>query len=508
MLKNIRRIVSVVLFVTLVLAGMTAVESVLNEHEISGVQISLNLPRNSVDVAFVGSSKVQSDIVPQYLMDNYGIVSSNFASPSEMFDRSLLHMRTLLQTQKPRVIVCELMGATIPYGHYEVLNAFADPTIEFDPIYFLNATRVTRALSWFNPEKYRSIFQTWQEKPVGIQYVATLGLQQDQALTLDAMAYAQAAGSYRQGAAFNSIQYTYRRAEGRQARPYSQEELKTVQLHEKNRRVLEEMLELSRKHDFELVFLMLPQFWNEAELKVLSQLEELAVAGGAYFIHSDTICEELEIDMVEDLRDMNHLNVEPALRVTEWIGSWLTEHFDLPDRLQDDNPRYDLWKKHPYSYEAQLNATGLSATVGLEEYVDQLSKLDDTYLVVMGTNGHEVLVSDEEYNTMALEQLPLENAPFFADELQSALAIWRGEDILHDEVYEDGYALDLNVEGTSLVISQVPGELPLLNIAINTRPMNLTSYSGLHFVVYDLLDHAVVDEVCFDLRTSNPKAIR
>lgn len=506
-LKNIRRIVACVLFTVLVLAGISGVETLLNEKDVSRVRVSRMLPPNSVDVAFVGSSKVLAGIVPQYLMDNYGIAAVNAASPSELFSRSLMQMKTLLRTQKPQVILCEVMGASTPYSFSETLNAFADEQLVRNATYYIDTLRVPRSLSWLDPLKYAHMLKLWVQEPFGLDYASTLSLRHENVLSLTENAYAAALGKDRIADGFNMFSM-YGRVGNMKTRSVTPQELEAVQLHEKNRQVMDEMLQMSRKHGFELVFIMLPQFWNEAELKALAQLEELAVENGARFVHADELCEETGLELPNAMADLTHLNAESALVVTDWFGSYLTQHFDLPDRTQDDDPAYDRWKQHAFSYEARMAADGLKTNVELDVYVDALTRLDDSYLVVMGTNGHDVLVDEEVYNTLPLEMLPLENAPYFADELQSALAVWRGETILHDAVYEDEYALDLNVDGTSVVISQGMEKVPALHIDIAAHPTDLTLYSGLRFVVYDLLDRQVVDNVCFDLRYSNPQAIR
>ena len=95
MLKKIRRIVACALFAALVLCGISGVETLLNEDNVSRVRISRLLPQNSADVVFVGSSKIMAGILPQYLMDEYGIAAANASSPSELFAYSLTQMKTI-----------------------------------------------------------------------------------------------------------------------------------------------------------------------------------------------------------------------------------------------------------------------------------------------------------------------------------------------------------------------------------------------------------------------------
>ena len=112
MVQIFKRILAAVVLAAIVLCGISRVESVLNEPEVARVRIAHSLiPPKSADVVFVGSSKVFTGVVPQLLMDEYGIASINANSPSELFSNSLLQIKSILRTQKPKVIVCELMGA-------------------------------------------------------------------------------------------------------------------------------------------------------------------------------------------------------------------------------------------------------------------------------------------------------------------------------------------------------------------------------------------------------------
>lgn len=71
----------------------------------------MQMPKNAIDVLFVGDSDLYSGISPMELYQNYGITSANYGSPAASNVLMYYMLKEALKTQSPKVVI--MNGTTI-----------------------------------------------------------------------------------------------------------------------------------------------------------------------------------------------------------------------------------------------------------------------------------------------------------------------------------------------------------------------------------------------------------
>lgn len=119
---------------------------------------------------------------------------------------------------------------------------------------------------------------------------------------------------------------------------------------------IREIVALCREKGIEPVFVALPGHASNQEQMDMNSVAPLCEELGVPFINMVRM--EGIIDYVEDCFDWHgHLDSEGAGKVTAYLGSWLKEHYDLPDHRGESG--YAHWDENLALYEARLRELGL-----------------------------------------------------------------------------------------------------------------------------------------------------
>lgn len=119
---------------------------------------------------------------------------------------------------------------------------------------------------------------------------------------------------------------------------------------------IREIVALCREKGIEPVFVALPGHASNQEQMNMNSVAPLCQELGVPFINMVRM--EGIIDYVEDCFDWHgHLDSEGAGKVTAYLGSWLKEHYDLPDHRGESG--YAHWDEKLALYEERLRELGL-----------------------------------------------------------------------------------------------------------------------------------------------------
>lgn len=103
------------------------------------------------------------------------------------------------------------------------------------------------------------------------------------------------------------------------------------------------------------------------------------------FIDFNLVEEEIGFDWSTDTVDGGHSNVSGAKKWTDYIGSYLTEHYDFQDRREDS--KYDEYKENEEKYTDYLDAMNtkiaLYKQLHFKDYLEQLAQIDTSDNVIM-----------------------------------------------------------------------------------------------------------------------------
>lgn len=490
-----KRGVGILLLIVIVLALFSAADELIGREDRLGQRNALNV---AAEVLFMGSSHVHCGVIPQKLMDDYGIAALNESTSGLVPEDSLLMLKLDIPKYNPSVVLVDLSGFFAPYTSTPTFNSLDNK----DLFYYSNYQRTARGMTWFNPEKYLILYEHEKQAPGSLPYGLMLNASHE-FLTQGMIAYANPKKSRPYASKFN---YWFLPTNTVTDSPtaYTDEELEDIHLYEPFRDILYEIIQLSENNDFSLVFTLLPFSMNRAEEKIFEEIREMIEAENVPLIDDETLRREAKIDDIADFNDLGHMSYLGASKITGVLGAYLDEHYDLPDRRLDDDPKYDPWKKMPYSYLADHAASQLRSTTDFETYMRYLADLNGDYTVLIASDGSEAFWQNPANAEVWSKWCGIDPQVAFAED-EGYVALLNGTEIHHQENYTGEYLyLDYVKENGYKAQCFKDWIISLYVDGTMVTQENL----GLMMVVFDAVNDRVVDSVCFDFPEGDPVAIR
>lgn len=269
-----------------------------------------------VDYLVMGDSEGWASIQPMELWRNYGYTGYNLSKAGQRLQDFYLQLQDTLKTQHPKVLLLE---TDILYKSVGVIGE--------------SEGYLTTILSQAIP--FLRYHDRWQDM------LPDLGNKQQN----------NTRNVYR-GAYFNNTINPY--TNGDYTQPTDQ-----VQTLPRNQRYFaDKIVQLCRDNDIQLILYSSPSplCWNYA---MHNGIEAYAQEQGLIYIDLNLMLQELGIDWSQDTLDMgDHVNFSGSLKVTAYMGQYLSEHTSLEDHRGKDG--FEVWNIDLESY---LTSTG-QATSG------------------------------------------------------------------------------------------------------------------------------------------------
>ncbi len=276
--------------------------------------------RNDIDLVVIGSSNSFCTVDPIVLYEEYGIAAYDFGSSSQPMNLSVLYLREALKTQQPKVVALEINMMTSDSvssrGEAGLRWGFTNIPLSVDKL-----RCIYQSLGEVNAEYFTYVFPVfryhnrWKElSKTDYTYFYkdktnyTKGYLETQAVSETAV---------------NLTDYGF---EGE------------AWIEEENVACLDEMVQLCRQKNVELLLFKSPtENWHRYETAAVSAL---AGARGLQFVDFNELYSDgkIELDMAADFRDSQHLNDSGAQKVTRYLGGYIRENYELPDRRDDAEP--------------------------------------------------------------------------------------------------------------------------------------------------------------------------
>lgn len=113
-------------------------------------------------------------------------------------------------------------------------------------------------------------------------------------------------------------------------------------LSEGTNQILLDLLDYCRENELNVLFTLNPIYMDSEETKArYNYVERIVREYGYDFIDANDYYDEMELDFSHDFYNRDHVNIYGALKFTRFLGSYIVEHYDLPDRRRDN--LYDSW---------------------------------------------------------------------------------------------------------------------------------------------------------------------
>lgn len=277
--------------------------------------------KGTVDIAFFGSSHSYRSIFPMQLWEDAGISAMNLATSSQQLVATYYLMREAVRTQKPKVFVLELYGAS--YSDYKKYNVnLFHSSIDFIPLNF------NKLSLWW--EQLRHDFSLKEQLeflfPVIKFHTRWMELTMDDFIT----------DNFQKGGAPTTE--TEVQSPGKIIR-------KKGALYPTVEKYLLKICRLCQKEQISLVVFTAPVADDKHYKRICRKINtanELCRENGAIVYEMQDVIEGMNLDYQTDFYNSEHLNLSGAVKLTGWMEEQLLRQFELPDHRGD--PRYRDWE--------------------------------------------------------------------------------------------------------------------------------------------------------------------
>ena len=110
---NLIKAAVIIIAAVLIVCSLSRVLLLKSEDGINQIQALYRQPKDSIDVIFLGSSKVYCDIATGVLWDNYGIAAFDLGGAEAPSWVSYYQLKEALKTQRPKVVCYEVSVAAM-----------------------------------------------------------------------------------------------------------------------------------------------------------------------------------------------------------------------------------------------------------------------------------------------------------------------------------------------------------------------------------------------------------
>ena len=249
--------------------------------------------KNTIDVLVAGDSESYTSVSPMDLWDRAGIAAYDCGQPGQRIQETYYILKTAFRTQSPKLVL------------FETNTMFRDPG-------FLKNVQLslTEPLAYHFPViKYHNAWKALFDGPGGPKK------------------------SYK-GFEIRDKVVSYEGDE-----EYMKETKDKAQIPEVVRVYMEKIKRLCEKNGADLLLVSAPSPKNY-NYKKHNSLEEYARENNLPYVDLDMKFRDIGIDWKQDSYDRgDHLNISGARKVTAYIGQYLADNYDLPDRRNDDGWR-------------------------------------------------------------------------------------------------------------------------------------------------------------------------
>ena len=394
--KRVTHICRIILFSCLVIGMLSFVGWWLHFDGTNGgggFNRFYRLPKKTVDVMAFGSSHAHCTVDHGLLWDKYGIAGFTFSAGSQKMDATAAFVKQAVTYKKPKVLLVEMFSAC----EQSVVND--DTTIgrnligmKWSPLYLEYAAKIIRTYPDITFDK---AFEIMTKLPL-IHSRYTEVTKEDM---VEKQPYLM---GYRGSTDIESFDT-----------PNTDVWNERAALSADMIECLDEIVECAKKSNTGLVFWVAPYHLPQESQEYFNAVGDYAKEHEIPFIDFNHKYEELGIDFATDFRDDHHLNNAGAAKVTDYLGSYLKEHYSLEDHRGDD--KYILWQDNSDYLQYKRDGKDiLREKHELQDYLELLAGRETPHSVGILFEGYYNALPTYGYGMQALgvsqEQYDIGNA--------------------------------------------------------------------------------------------------
>ena len=381
-MNTLRRVLTGALFLALLLGALAGVSRVV-ERKASRTRFEPFLSEpEEFDVLFIGDSLVVNGVFPMELWQDYGIAAYNLASYGNTLPVTYWTLMNALEAASPRLVV---VGVKDVEKDYKLSGSSSDVHTALD-CYPLTMTKIC-AVNDLMDDPYAVDDSGVRYADMKLEYLFTLGKYHSRWSELSTSDFGG---------------YTLNRQKGAEtgtgvaaARDYDLiDEEQAAEGGGWGYEYLRRILDVCADRGIEVLLVHMPYIASEEEQLAATAVRYIAEEYGVGYI--DFVSQDDTVDYAVDCMDARaHLNASGAKKVTDYLGRYITEHYDVEDRR--GQPGWLGWDEDMAVYMRDKDDL-LRSQSSLESELMLLS--DDDYSACILVRDAQTLCGSDQLRTL------------------------------------------------------------------------------------------------------------
>lgn len=275
---------------------------------------------NTVDVLFLGSSKIYCQIDTGILWDEHGIASFDLGGAEAPPWNSYYFLKEALKTQKPKVIFYD---ATIIGYRQDVL---------YQPEVWSMTNNY--GMHW-NLNRIMQLRENTEQDFLFKRLLFPLDTMHSRYKELSKLDFVDENNS------INYKGFDYRNTTEVFETPDVSTMTESFVFDEKHEKYLRAMIDLSKENNIPFVVMITPYVVTPEEQGYFNYVEDICMEEGVTYIDFNKMYDELSLDFSTDMAEKVHLNFSGTKKLTEYLGNYIVNNYDIPDHRGD--AKYSSW---------------------------------------------------------------------------------------------------------------------------------------------------------------------
>lgn len=305
------------------------------------IMLFYELPKDSVDVVFVGDSHSYNSYIPQMIFDEIGVSSASLATSSTSILNMYWELKETFNRQSPKMVVLEMHTLKSIYD-----SAMYDNSMHITSgLYMMEDISINKYLCLkdmkdndycvSNDLNYEDIisfliFRTDKDREE-YTFNKLKDFIMNPAKSFETFGYNPRTEIHPIFKIDKGLSETYIDIN------------KTIEFS-----YLKKIYELCKENDCELILSLAPFYNNKETGGIYNQIEDWADINNIKYFDYFDLSEEIELDVNLDFNDGKHLNYWGAQKITDYFINYINNNYNLKDHHGDE--KYSLWEFNGVDY--------------------------------------------------------------------------------------------------------------------------------------------------------------
>lgn len=323
-----KHILKILLFSIIFIIIFSYISNILRfkySERVAPVEDMYLYPKNTIDVLFIGGSRIHAGLSVSTMWKDYGIAGYILWGIGQPMWNSYFYVKEALKTQIPKVVVLDVFGLTqeMQYDSYiSQISNVVGMRFSIDKIISV-ITSVPRDLRlnilFGCPNHYTmsELFGISVRKPNLIDKHSLI---------------------------WSAIKVTkLKRIDVSHIK-------KATKLPQKQEKYFTETIKLLKEKNIPVLLIALPQAYSKEDQMLYNSIKETASENNISFLNLNLLFDDTGFNSLTDMYDYEHCNCKGMKKITKYIEQYLHEHYNLSDRRTDMNLIYKTWQIYADTY--------------------------------------------------------------------------------------------------------------------------------------------------------------